>query len=116
MKIPGSLPHMPFPETNRKAGAARHRLAAMASAVQTGLRKCRCLALALGSHRQRSYRGPAAGNAGVGQREMPPAVAAPSTQRLGERKSRSFAEFVASVRGEELYPDATECESASVRP
>jgi hypothetical protein len=45
---------------------APHRLVAKASAVQTGLRKCPCLALVLGSHRQRSYRGPAAGNAGVG--------------------------------------------------
>ena len=34
--------------------------------VQTGLHKCPCLALVLGSYRQKSYRGPAAGNAGIG--------------------------------------------------
>src|SRR5207245_4038981 len=62
---------------------APHRLAAKASAVQTGLRGCPCLAPVLGSHRQRWHRGRAAGSAGVGQREMPPAVAVPSTLRSG---------------------------------
>jgi hypothetical protein len=43
----------------RTRSPARYRLAAKASAVQTGLRKCPCLARVLGSHRQRSHRGAA---------------------------------------------------------
>ena len=35
--------------------------------MQTGLRKCPCLARVLGSHRQRSHRGRAGGSAGVGK-------------------------------------------------
>ncbi len=57
------------------------RLAARASAAWTALRGCPCLAPVLGSHCRRSHRGRAAGNAGVGQRERPPAVAVPSTRQ-----------------------------------
>src|SRR6266403_644627 len=64
---------------------ARYRLAAKARAVQTGLRKCPGLARVLGSHRQRSHRGRAGGCAGVGQREMPRAVAVRSSLRSGGR-------------------------------
>src|SRR6516225_2069985 len=65
---------------------APHRLAAKASAVQTELHGCPCLAPVLGSPRQRWHRGRAAGSdAGVARREMPPAVAVPSTPRSGGR-------------------------------
>ncbi|SRR6266436_1616 len=49
----------------RSQSPVRYRLAAKASAVQTELRKCPCLARVLGSHRQRSHRGRAGGSAGV---------------------------------------------------
>jgi len=67
---------LPFCYGQQKSQSpARYRLAAKASAVQTGLRKCPCLARVLGSHRQRSHRGRAGGSARVGQRELPRAVA-----------------------------------------
>jgi hypothetical protein len=42
---------------------ALHRLAAKATVALTGLRKCPCLALVLGSHDRRSHRGRGAGTA-----------------------------------------------------
>jgi len=62
---------------------ALYRLFAKVSAVQIELRRCPCLAPVLGSHCQRSQRDPAAGSAGVGQREMPRGVAVQPTPRSG---------------------------------
>ncbi len=64
---------------------APRTLAAKANAAWTALRGCPGLATILGSHCRRSHRGPAAGSAAIGQREMLPAVAVPSTRRSGGR-------------------------------
>src|SRR5437016_14133336 len=64
---------------------ARYRLAARGSAAWIGLRGCPCLTPVLGSPCRKWRRGRAAGSAGTGRRERPPAVAAPSIPRSGGR-------------------------------
>ena len=69
--------------------AALYKLFAKVSAVQIELRSCPCLSPVLRSYCQRSHRGPAAGSAGVGQREMPRGVAVQPTPRSGGRSHGS---------------------------
>jgi len=64
---------------------APRRLAARVSAAWTELRGCPCLAPVIGSPGQRWHHDRAAGSAAVGRREMPLAVAVPSTPRSGAR-------------------------------
>jgi hypothetical protein len=85
MSFPGTRSHDRGTHAESIQSPALYRLFAKVSEVQIELRRCPCLAPVLGSHCQRSLRDPAAGNAGVGQREMPRGVAVQPTPRSGGR-------------------------------
>jgi hypothetical protein len=81
MSFPGTRSHDRGTHAESIQSPARCRLFAKVSEVQIELRRCPCLAPVLGSYCQRWHRDPAAGSAGVGQREMPRGVAVQPTPR-----------------------------------